>query len=427
MKTEIKEYPKGLNVQLGPTRGKIEAEVSPLGPEGKANENQVNEVKVELPSGNEASSRRTSSRLQNKDIPDWSYLRGKKREGTVSLSYKGHTKVKRFRAEAEQEEGKEQYSARVRATKGGIKPKQEQCHSSSNVVKVKIEDEYLQSLVTLRTVKDESSLDTTLPITKEENVTPKPEGKVKVKKGKTEQGLTLDLDIRSRKFLAAEIPLLPFAISNYTEAIHGVKVPRMFIANTYGGSPQDTSPKISPQKLAIHGFDGFIFPGADLHPLAPQVPGAPGIWISTVGGWSRQEVMRVLVCVDSSHKPPLWQYMGQDQFRVTQCLSKEEWAAQTAQVRKGWIDGLVRYRWGQTLRARVQAINTLERAPTDQEVKSYKDLKKFASAEALALALTRGDVELKLLTMRCVGYDDAFQRDVALKYPAWLRRHRRGN
>ncbi|KAH6890124.1 hypothetical protein BKA70DRAFT_1442346 [Coprinopsis sp. MPI-PUGE-AT-0042] len=97
-------------------------------------------------------------------------------------------------------------------------------------------------------------VDPLLPATtvkKEESVEPK----VEVKKAKKEQGLpALELDLTAR-FKAAGISQLPLAIPDYTDAIHGVKVPRMFLSMTYGGATQQTFPKISAQNLALHGYD----------------------------------------------------------------------------------------------------------------------------------------------------------------------------
>jgi hypothetical protein len=157
------------------------------------------------------------------------------------------------------------------------------------------------------------------------------------KKAKKERGLpALELDTTTR-FKAAGISQLPLAISDYTDAVHGVQVPRMFLSNTYGGATQQTFPSIRQEKLALHGFDDFMFLNDDLHPLAPQVPGAPGVWINIAGG-RRDELMRVFVRVKGTSSPPLWWYVGQYELRISQPLTKEEWGAQTDQVRRFFAD-----------------------------------------------------------------------------------------
>ncbi|KAH6873720.1 hypothetical protein BKA70DRAFT_282162 [Coprinopsis sp. MPI-PUGE-AT-0042] len=275
--------------------------------------------------------------------------------------------------------------------------------------------------------KKESSVDALLPATvkKEESVEPKVEVKVEVKKAKKEQGLpALELDLTAR-FKAAGISQLPLAIPDYTDAIHGVKVPRMFLSMIYGGATQQTFPKISAQNLALHGYDNFMFLNDHRHPLAPQVPGAPGVWINIAGG-RQDELMRVFVRMKGTASPPLWWYMGQYELRDSQALTKEEWGVQDEQVKRAWAEGIVRYAWGNGKRASIHGRKELGRTPTSEEINGYLESKVFAESVTAAdvlRALDRGDETLNLFTMKCVAYGDGFQRDVAQKYPGWLLTH----
>ena len=68
-----------------------------------------------------------------------------------------------------------------------------------------------------------------------------------------------------------------------------------------------------------------------LHPHAPSLPGAPGLWMCYTGEKRSDKDMRVLVRVET--KPHhLWQYMGQYDIQPSDPLSLEEWIMQSEQV-----------------------------------------------------------------------------------------------
>ncbi|KAH6873707.1 hypothetical protein BKA70DRAFT_281893 [Coprinopsis sp. MPI-PUGE-AT-0042] len=439
-----------------------------------------------------SSNQRVSSRLKKKDTPDWSFLRGTKRNADAvdsdvkreeSEAKKPRTSIKNERVEVKEEatlaslvkaEGdRKPRSCKQAAIRVKREPKREQLPTIKDEL-VKKEDiieplaetsdfsrrnEEQHSNPTIevvdesqtktggksksgrpkrssrkaprpKSVKKELSSDPQLPaaVKKEESVEPKTEVKVKIKKGKKEALPALELDLTAR-FKAAGISQLPFAIPNYTEAVHGVKVPRAFTSKTYGGAIQRTCPKIKAEKLALHGFDNFMFLNDDLHPLAPQVPGAPGIFINIAGG-RRDKLMRVFVRMKGAVSPPIWWYMGQYELRDSQALTKEEWGAQTEQVKRAWAEGIVRYGWGNGKQASIHGRKVLGRTPTSEEIKGYlksKAFEKTVTATDVLHALRRGDERLNIFTMKCMAYNDAFQRDVAQKYPEWLLTHPAGH
>jgi hypothetical protein len=52
----------------------------------------------------------------------------------------------------------------------------------------------------------------------------------------------------------------------------------LFMSPTYGGNTQSTFPKIRAEKLAEHGWDGFMYLHLKYHPYASQCPGGAGLW-----------------------------------------------------------------------------------------------------------------------------------------------------
>ncbi|KAH6884379.1 hypothetical protein BKA70DRAFT_1339782 [Coprinopsis sp. MPI-PUGE-AT-0042] len=400
---------------------KTESGIVPKVENGVAMEVEDTKMKVDEGSPNQ----RLSSRLKKKETPDWSFLRGKKRGADVLDSdvkfevseKKPKTNSKREKTEVKEEaslatsvrlEGDRKPQSRKQAA---VKVKRQLKHEQLSRVKDKLmkKDETIEPsqpessrqggerdgkpMVTVAegsqrstsgktkssrpkrssrkstAAKKESPVDALLPTTvkKEESVEPKVEVKIEVKKAKKEQGLpALELDLTAR-FKAAGISQLPLAIPDYTDAIHGVK--------------------------------------------SLELPGAPGVWINIAGG-RQDELMRVFCAYEGTASPPLWWYMGQYELRDSQALTKEEWGVQDEQ--RAWAEGI-----------------ELGRTPTSEEINGYLESKVFAESVTAAdvlRALDRGDegklaLTLNLFTMKCVAYDDGFQRDVAQKYPGWLLTH----
>jgi hypothetical protein len=111
-------------------------------------------------------------------------------------------------------------------------------------------------------------------------------------------------------------------------------VARTWLASTYGGSFVDSIPIISMTKYQEHGFWGkYLYLGLDLQPLAPQTPGAPGIWFSVgyEGGYWNHGIVRAFTRIKENPKC-LWQYQGQYEVRPTRSISVDEWKSLTTLV-----------------------------------------------------------------------------------------------
>ncbi|KAF9457402.1 hypothetical protein BDZ94DRAFT_1273316 [Collybia nuda] len=209
--------------------------------------------------------------------------------------------------------------------------------------------------------------------------------------------------------------------------IQDVTVTRQFMSDVYGGSSMETSPKISEKKLALHGLDDFMYLNLNLNPQAPQFPGAPGLFFdvdSDPGSPPSEDVddpipRRLFSRLTSA----IWLYCGQYEIRQVLSLTKEEWAIQSPKVRNAWATQLCIKGWGFRSRARIHLRQTLRREPTTAELMAaltsgneYKHIRPAQFSEAFL----RGQETMAVYTMKCVGYDTAFQRNLAEKFPTWV-------
>ncbi|KAG5639143.1 hypothetical protein H0H81_006402 [Sphagnurus paluster] len=199
-----------------------------------------------------------------------------------------------------------------------------------------------------------------------------------------------------------------------------VMVTRKFMSQTYGGSPQETYPNIAPKNQALHNFRDFMYLHMDYNSHAPQVPGAPGLYFDTSNGLPAGPIpgtWRVLTRITST-TPVLWQYQGQYVMAPAPSLTKEEWASQSPKVREKWAQKISDEGWGRETRARVALRRRLQREFTEEELEAalaepsqYDEI----SSGMIAEAFLRGEETLAVWTMKCVGYEGDFQRDIAEK------------
>jgi len=109
-------------------------------------------------------------------------------------------------------------------------------------------------------------------------------------------------------------------------------VSRDFMASKYGGSMQATCPTIGKKLKEKHGMDDFMYLHPAYQPVAPQVPGACGLFFGTGTSIGQQWplLQRVFTRIDSN----VWQYMGMYRLTSSPSLTKREWADQDPKVMK---------------------------------------------------------------------------------------------
>lgn len=111
-----------------------------------------------------------------------------------------------------------------------------------------------------------------------------------------------------------------------------VMVSRDFMAAKYGGSMQATCPDIGKRLKEMHGMDDFMYLHPAYQPVAPQVPGACGLFFTTGSsiGMDWNEVQRVFTRIDSN----VWQYMGMYRLTSSPSLTRREWEDQEPKVKQ---------------------------------------------------------------------------------------------
>ncbi|KAF5372045.1 hypothetical protein D9615_008076 [Tricholomella constricta] len=236
---------------------------------------------------------------------------------------------------------------------------------------------------------------------------------VKKKEGR---GLSMDT-VRDRLL---PIGLDPYPIS-LERSIQDVTITRKFLSAHYGGNTQATFPTIRRALLNEHGLDDFMYPNLDFNPHAPEMPGAPGLFFAADGEAAHDwpEIERVITRI----RQGIWQYQGQYKMTPAPSLTKAEWACQKSKVRDTWARKINEKGWGRVVRARIHLRKTLGRPFTKTEFEkamaSSREYKEIVPAE-IAQALLRGDESIAVWTMKCVGYDIDFQRNLADKFPTWV-------
>ncbi|KAG6900120.1 hypothetical protein C0993_002655 [Termitomyces sp. T159_Od127] len=250
--------------------------------------------------------------------------------------------------------------------------------------------------------------------------------KMKNPKVKKLKGFGLSLDTVRDRLLAVGLDPYPITLE---KEIQDVMVKRRFISSLYGGDTQSTLPHIGKHFLDAHGLDDFMYPNLDLNPHAPEMPGSPGLFFGANGEdattWNDGHGPEVPMRVITRIRPGIWQYQGQYVLSPAQSLTREEWAVQSSKVHHTWAKQIMKKDWGRIVRCRVFLRKRYGRQVTEEEVEeaiqdTTNSYKYGINEKDIIQALLRGDEFIAVWTMKCVGYDVNFQRNLAEKYPTWV-------
>ncbi|KAF8905790.1 hypothetical protein CPB84DRAFT_1960309 [Gymnopilus junonius] len=185
-------------------------------------------------------------------------------------------------------------------------------------------------------------------------------------------------------------------------------VSRAFMSSTYGGNMQMTFPNIGDEHLAKHGLNDFMYLNTLYQPNAPQVPGCSGLFFDTEIDSRWPGKWRVFTRLSSG----AWLFVGFYEVNPTRPLTKEDWASLDPQVQRTWAYQIRKKSWGGYFCARVVARQELGRKPTRAEWMGVFNDKRHlrATPEDIRRSLATGEEQLAVSTMKCVGYDEDFQR-----------------
>ncbi|KAH9483251.1 hypothetical protein JR316_0005355 [Psilocybe cubensis] len=209
-----------------------------------------------------------------------------------------------------------------------------------------------------------------------------------------------------------DIGLDPYEVTLESE-IRDVSVSRQFLSSVYGGGPQDVFPLIGAAKLAQHGIKNFMYVNVESHSHAPQFVGNPGLFFVTE---QPPEIFDDLYYTFVRLSSAEWLYVGIYCLMPSPSLSKEEWKSMTEKVRRKWVSMIFKKNWAGGFRQRISARRNVNNI-TPEDIRSVLD---------------SGEETLGVHAMKCVGYDERFQRELAMRFSNWVppppkpRNERRG-
>lgn len=124
----------------------------------------------------------------------------------------------------------------------------------------------------------------------------------------------------------------PFEVDMTKITHNDIPAMQVDLRNIYGGKLSLT-PKISPEKLANHGFDHWFTPNSDFHPFLPARPGWPGLMLRSddeLEEWSPEGGTEFRVVI--KRDPRFVEYVGQYEMVRLGDITGDEWKQQPVKV-----------------------------------------------------------------------------------------------
>ncbi|KAK0212402.1 hypothetical protein DFS33DRAFT_1390311 [Desarmillaria ectypa] len=217
----------------------------------------------------------------------------------------------------------------------------------------------------------------------------------------------------------------------HSSAPVGFYVPRVFVADTYGGSAYQFLQTLKTRNIKC------VWPKKCLNPLVVGAPGAPGLMFA-----SRLEIVESkpwrVFGERQVEKQTHWEYMGRYESVVSGCIEAEQFARQSeekADVHVAMRARIALRKYGLGIdddsvykemeaitkkmrkRSRYKIMTKDEKREVMNEIKAREPL--AVTAEEIVDAFCSGDEHIKILRMECVGYDHEFVKDMQEKLPHW--------
>ncbi|KAJ7226628.1 hypothetical protein B0H12DRAFT_1030397 [Mycena haematopus] len=208
--------------------------------------------------------------------------------------------------------------------------------------------------------------------------------------------------------------------------VRDVSVRRDFMTTHYGGNSFSAFPAIGKEWYTKTGHRYFMYPNLVLNPDSPMIPGAPGLFLTATGRSARESTVewtantyKVLTRLGTHDNL----YMGEYIIQPADSLTQAEWNDQTPTMRKRWCSKLAKKDWGRITRTRIALREQLGRDPTFDEVDTALETdERYLDVNAIdiASAFDQGEEQLAVWTVKCVGYDHQFQRDLVRQITGWV-------
>ncbi|KAJ7457272.1 hypothetical protein B0H11DRAFT_1738505 [Mycena galericulata] len=233
------------------------------------------------------------------------------------------------------------------------------------------------------------------------------------------------MSVESVVYRLNAIGLNPFPVS-LPDHTRRKTVTRDWVSKQYGGPAQGGCPSINRKrfkhKMILRFFD------FDYNPHLPKNPGDPGLVFYGVGkayewGVEPEEVF-VRLSVNN------WLYIGSYRMFVAESLTAEEWKQQSPEFKAQWCRTIKNGGGGsreatRALRINVDLHRRLGRRPTAAETnkafRSSKDYLHLTEAQ-INVGFEKGQAKIAVWTMKCVGYREDVQRNIAGRIPTgWAK------
>ena len=106
---------------------------------------------------------------------------------------------------------------------------------------------------------------------------------------------------------------------------------REFLSTECGGNRQQLIATPRREKVAEHGYKQFLCPTLALHPMAPQVPGAPGL-LFDCPAMAYDDPWEGRYCCFTGLVPGQWLHVGVYESKGHARLTVDEWLELPASV-----------------------------------------------------------------------------------------------
>ncbi|KAI9062840.1 hypothetical protein FKP32DRAFT_1758422 [Trametes sanguinea] len=214
-------------------------------------------------------------------------------------------------------------------------------------------------------------------------------------------------DARIRNVPAFPVRLAP--------SIRNVTVSRSFMSKNFGGQNRSMAITYSDQNRRDHGhsYANCLYTREVINWGVPRRPGDPGVLLIMVSQLWSPGPQKLFVWLDHSK----WLYMGEYELTKTGYLSPQEFKLLPEKVRKKWGKILTVESKNRGLRARIfyhqEEGRVLDKEELAEKLRAAPENKYPLSAQEVIDAFDKGIIRIKSWSMKCIGYDQDFQRRIA--------------